>query len=128
MTYFDQKSPGRSQMSVGRRDELTHLILVDGVHGRPVVGSKLLVQEVVLDPGAVAPVHTHDEEQIGYVVSGSCEFTDGETTWRLGPGDWYHAPPGAPHGATGLDDGCVIVDTFSPPREQVLRMLAERER
>jgi quercetin dioxygenase-like cupin family protein len=126
MAYFDEDSPGRSDMAVERAAALPELPLVDGITVKPMVGEKLLVQEVVLKPGAVAPVHVHDEEQIGYVVSGSCEFTDGNRTWTLGPGDCYHAPPGAPHGATAFDDGCVIIDAFSPPREQVLRMLAER--
>ncbi|MGH2785901.1 MAG: cupin domain-containing protein [Actinomycetota bacterium] len=126
MSYFDEESAGRADMTVSRRGTLPELTLVDGIQVKPMVGVKLLVQEVVLDPGAVAPVHVHDEEQIGYVVSGSCEFTDGNASWALSPGDWYLAPPGAPHGATASAEGCVIIDAFSPPREQVLRMLAER--
>ena len=126
MAYFDEETPGRSDMTVERAGDLPELTLVDGITVKPMVGAALLVQEVALQPGAVAPVHVHDEEQIGYVVSGSCEFTDGTRTWTLTPGDCYHAPPGAPHGATAFADGCVIVDTFSPPRAQVLQMLAER--
>ena len=126
MAYFDEESPGRDEMTVVAQADLPELTLVDGITVKPIVGAALLLQEVVLQPGAVAPVHVHDEEQIGYVVSGSCEFTDGNRTWTLGRGDCYHAPPGSPHGATGLEDGCVIVDVFSPPRAQVLQMLAER--
>lgn len=126
MAYFDEDSPGRDDMTVASASDLPELTLVDGITVKPIVGAALLLQEVVLQPGAIAPVHIHDEEQIGYVVSGSCEFTDGKRTWTLGRGDCYHAPPGAPHGATGLVDGCVIVDVFSPPRAQVLQMLAER--
>jgi len=105
--------------------ELPVLPLVDGIVVKPIMGERLNIQEVVLIPGAVAPVHTHPEEQLGYVVSGSCEFTDGETHWVLGPGDGYHAPPGIPHGAKAMSEGCVIIDAFSPPREQVVKMLDE---
>jgi quercetin dioxygenase-like cupin family protein len=108
-------------------EALPTLPLVDGIVVRPIMGDRLNIQEVVLIPGAVAPVHTHAEEQLGYVVSGTCEFTDGQTHWQLGPGDCYHAPSGAPHGARALAEGCVIVDAFAPPREQVVRMLAERD-
>ncbi len=114
-------------MDVARNAELPVLPLVDGIVLRPVVGERLNIQEVTLDPGATAPVHTHDEEQLGYVVSGTIDFTDGERTWRLEHGDFYLAPPGAPHGATAHEAGCVIIDAFSPPREQVVRMLAERQ-
>lgn len=126
MAYFDEETPGRAAMSVVRAGELPQLTLGEGISARPIVGSRVHLQEVVLEPNAVAPVHVHDEEQIGYIVSGSCDFTDGDRTWRLGPGDCYSAPSGAPHGATAHADGCVIVDVFSPPRELVVRMLAER--
>jgi len=114
-----------SELRVERSDELPSLPLVDGITIKPLVGERLNIQEVILTPGAVAPVHTHAEEQLGYVVSGTCEFTDGETHWELGPGDAYHAPSGVPHGAKAMSEGCVIIDAFSPPREQVVRMLAE---
>ena len=126
MSYFTDTSKGDAELRVERTGDLPELPLVEGITVKPVMGDRLNIQEVVLQPGATAPVHTHDEEQLGYVVSGFCEFTDGKATWRLGPGDCYAAPPGTPHGATASEDGCVIIDAFSPPREQVLRMLAER--
>ena len=113
-------------MQIARNAELPVLPLVDGIVLRPVIGERLNIQEVTLEPGATAPVHTHDEEQLGYVVSGEIDFTDGEETRRLGPGDFYYAPSGSPHGATALEGGCVVIDAFSPPREQVVRMLSER--
>lgn len=111
---------------ITRHEDLPSLPLVPGISVLPVIGKRLNIQEVVLEPGAIAPVHTHDEEQLGYVVSGGCDFTDGEAIWRLAPGDCYHAPPGQPHGATALGEGCVIIDVFAPPRAQVVQMLAER--
>lgn len=107
--------------------EIPILDIFEGISAKPIVGERLSIQEVALNPGAIAPVHTHDEEQMGYVVSGTCHFTDGQTHWALGPGDFYHAPSGVPHGATALAEGCVIVDVFAPPREQIVTMLAERE-
>jgi quercetin dioxygenase-like cupin family protein len=112
---------------IERRDEIPSLPFLDGITIKPVIGAAVLVQEVILEPGSVAPVHTHDEEQLGYIVRGSCEFTDGETHWELGPGDCYHAPPGAPHGARGLSEGCVLIDVFAPPRATVIQMLADHE-
>lgn len=113
-------------MQIARNAELPVLPLVDGIVLRPVVGDRLNIQEVVLEPGATAPLHTHDEEQVGYVVSGEIDFTDGNETHRLKAGDFYYASSGTPHGATALEGGCVVIDAFSPPREQVVKMLAER--
>jgi len=111
---------------VETRDDVPTLPLFDGIAIRPVLGVALNIQEVILEPGAEAPVHRHDEEQLGYVVSGRCHFTDGERHWELGPGDCYHAPPGAPHGATAMSEGCVIIDAFSLPRAQVVEMMKDR--
>lgn len=110
---------------IERRDEVPSLPFLEGISIKPVIGAALHIQEVILEPGSVAPVHTHDEEQLGYIVSGTCEFTDGDRHWELGPGDYYHAPPGAPHGARGLSEGCVLIDVFAPPRATVIQMLEE---
>lgn len=113
--------------AIAHNADLPVLPFFDGIVLRPVVGDKLNIQEVTLEPNAVAPVHTHDEEQLGYVVSGEIDYTDGTTTWRLGPGDFYTAPSGTPHGATATDKGSVVIDVFSPPRAAVVQLLAERE-
>jgi unsaturated pyranuronate lyase len=112
-------------LRITERGDIPVLPLFDGITIKPILGEKLNIQEVALEPGAVAPVHTHDEEQLGYVVRGSCDFTDGERHYVLGPGDCYHAAPGVPHGARAMSEGCVIIDAFAPPREQVAKMLAE---
>ena len=54
-----------------------------------------------IDPIGVVPAHTHGE-QWGIVVEGEMELTIGDETRRYGPGDSYHIPAGAPHGAKFL--------------------------
>ncbi len=94
-----------------------------GVHLQPVPGARLLLCRVTFDPHGDAPVHTHDEEQMGIVVSGSGDFhLDGETR-RVGPGDTYHAPPGVPHGLRAGAEGCVVIDVFSPPRAALMELI-----
>jgi unsaturated pyranuronate lyase len=112
-----------SELRVVRAAELPTFPLAEGIDVHPIAGTDLNINVVVLTPGAVASPHAHVEEQIGYVVSGSCVFTDGSRTWDLGPGDVYHAPPGAPHGATANGEGCVIIDAFSPPKAEILTLL-----
>jgi len=94
-----------------------------GVHIQPLSGAAVMLSRVTLEPGSAAPVHTHDEEQMGIVISGSGDFElDGEVR-RVGPGDTYHAPPGVPHGVVAGPEGCVVVDVFSPPRAALLEFL-----
>lgn len=66
-------------------------------------------------------IHWHDDhEQFGVVLSGRIETQIGDDVRELGPGDMYHAPKGVHHGRTRVlgNDPAVILDFFSPPREE----------
>ncbi len=112
-----------SGLRIERGSEMRSFPLVDRITFKPIAGARLNINVVTLEPAASSPVHTHDEEQIGYIVKGACEFTDGTETWTLEPGDCYHAAPGVPHGATALGEGCVIIDAFAPVRAGVRELL-----
>ena len=127
MTYFETAGGGEAPFRVEHGRNLPVVTLTEGITAAPLVGERLNINVVVLAPGAVAPVHVHDEEQMGYVVRGSVSFEDGEHTWLLGPGDVYHAPPRTPHGARALDAEVVIVDVFSPPRAGIRELLEKAE-
>lgn len=79
------------------------------------VGERTLLVEWRMAKGSEVPLHQHEYEQAGYLVSGQIEMTIGGVTQRLEPGDGYVAPPGVPHGAVAQEDS-VIVDIFSPVR------------
>jgi quercetin dioxygenase-like cupin family protein len=71
-------------------------------------------------PRIVTAVHTHPHEQITLVERGRVLFVvDGEER-VAGPGDVLHFPSDLPHGATMLDEEVVLVDIFSPIREDFL--------
>lgn len=66
------------------------------------------------------PPHAHDiHEQMGYVVSGKMEFTIGGESRLLKSGDYYHAPAGVVHNTRTLDEPAVLIDIFSPPRDDL---------
>lgn len=62
------------------------------------------------------PIHSHLNDQAGYVVSGRLEMTIGDQARILNPGDSYAIPGGVQHGARALVD-TLVIDTFSPPRD-----------
>jgi quercetin dioxygenase-like cupin family protein len=123
MSDYFSETPRVPGLRLVRGEELPNVVLTTGITAAALLGERLNINVVTLGPGAVAPVHTHDEEQMGYVVSGSCDFFDDEHSERLGPGDTYHAPPGATHGARAHDEGCLIIDVFSPPRAGLKELL-----
>lgn len=123
--YFEDAAARRGEVagSYAAVDQLRGVDAGAGIHIRAVTGDRLMLSFVTLDPHSEAAVHTHDEEQMGVVVRGSCEFElDGEVR-RLTEGDIYVAPPGVPHGARTGDESCEVIDAFTPPRAALLALL-----
>ena len=58
-----------------------------------------------------------EHEQITYLVSGELEMTVGEEVHLMGPGDSLLIPSAVPHGVMA-HKRTVVIDTFSPPREE----------
>ena len=81
------------------------------------IGDSLMLIEVTLEEGAVVPMHTHPHEQTGYLISGRFLFELGGEKRELGPGDCWLVPSNVPHQVTALEP-CLLVDVFSPPREE----------
>jgi quercetin dioxygenase-like cupin family protein len=95
---------------------------VDGLVFRPVVGDKLMANFVRFRPNTVAPVHTHDEEQITVVIEGEFEFDLAGDVRIIRPGMAAVVPPGVPHGARTYDSSCFEIDIFHPPRRALLEL------
>lgn len=89
----------------------------EGVLGRAVVGERITLGLMELAPGCVVPQHEHANEQLGIVIEGQITFTVGGETRSLGPGGTWRILGGVPHAATAGPQGAVVIDVFSPPRE-----------
>ena len=79
-------------------------------------GDKLMLIQADLDKGAVVAQHNHPHEQITYVVKGRVEFTVSGEKSILEVGQAIHLPSNAPHEVVAIE-ASVVVDSFSPPRE-----------
>ena len=82
-------------------------------------GENTLLAEFVLDKGVTLPMHSHPQEQTGYLVSGHLLLTIGEQQHDIHPGDAWIVPGNVPHGAQALAT-CVAIEVFSPPRQDYL--------
>ena len=83
-----------------------------------VVQSELITMAIVeLAPNSVVPAHQHVNEQLGFVIRGTVQFTvDGETRER-GPGDTWRILADVPHEVTVGPEGAVVAEVYSPVRE-----------
>jgi quercetin dioxygenase-like cupin family protein len=72
---------------------------------------------VELDPGAVVPEHSHENEQVGFLVQGSMTFTIGGETGAVVPGSSWRILANVPHSVVAGPEGAVLVEVFSPRRD-----------
>ena len=96
--------------------------LTDSLARRLITGDRMMLAHVYLKKGCVIPRHSHDNEQLTYILEGALHFYIGgdekeEVTVRAG--EVLHIPSNVPHKAVALED-TVDVDIFSPPRQDWL--------
>ena len=95
---------------------------VPGLTFRPVLGQRAMTNFVHFEPGAEAPRHVHEEEQIVIILDGEMTFDlDGDVR-VMRKGDVAVIPAWVPHGAWTTDTSCLEVDVFCPPRKSLLAL------
>jgi len=93
-----------------------------GVTMQSMVGGALMANWVTIEPNRPVPFHQHANEQLGIMIEGALELTIGAEVRVLRPGDAYAVPPHLPHSARTLEEGCVVLDIFTPVREDYLAL------
>ena len=86
---------------------------------RLITGERMMLAHVYLAKGCIVPKHSHENEQLTYVLEGALKFWLGEDERDervVGPGEVLLIPSNLPHKAEALED-TLDVDVFSPPRQ-----------
>ena len=91
--------------------------LAPGAHARTPYGMNIMLSYLTLDEGTVIPLHKHPHEQAGILLEGKLELTIGEETRVCEAGNLFIIPPNTPHAAKPVDGPAVVLDVFSPVRE-----------
>lgn len=92
----------------------------DGIERQMIVGQNLMICRLKFDPFVVTPAHSHPHEQVTLVMQGKVNFILGDDEKIMSAGDVLHFPSNHWHGATMLDEEVVLIDIFSPIREDFL--------
>ena len=91
--------------------------MIAGVKRRFVSGERTTVGQIWIEKGALVPEHTHESEQVSYIVEGALRFTlGGRETVTVKAGEILVIPSMLPHSAEALED-CYDIDLFAPRRE-----------
>ena len=92
----------------------------EGIERQMFVGAQMMICRFRFAPLLVTPEHAHPHEQMSLVVSGRVRFfIEGEER-IAGPGDVLHFPSNCVHGATMMEEEVVLIDIFTPLREDFL--------
>ncbi len=105
-----------------RWDDMPIEEVKEGLGRRLVTGERMMLAHIYLDKGSVVPLHSHDNEQLTYVLEGALHFWIGEDESEevvVRAGEVLHIPSWVPHKAVALED-TLDVDVFCPPRQDWL--------
>lgn len=91
--------------------------LTDEIKTRIFLSDKAMLSFVTLPPNTQGSSHKHPEEQWGVLLEGSCVRIQSGQEIQMEIGDFWYTPSNELHGIRSLEEGAVILDIFSPPRE-----------
>jgi quercetin dioxygenase-like cupin family protein len=94
--------------------------LAEGITRQMINGERLMICRLTIRAGTITAAHSHLHEQMTIVERGRVRFVLGSGEKEFGPGDVLLLPSGFWHGATMLDEEVVLIDIFSPIREEFL--------
>ncbi|HET7503146.1 MAG TPA: cupin domain-containing protein [Kofleriaceae bacterium] len=96
--------------------------MTDEIDRRIITGERMMLAHVYLKKGSVVPRHSHENEQLTYILEGALKFSigeDGAQQITVRAGEVLVIPSNVPHQAEALED-TLDVDVFSPPRQDWL--------
>lgn len=105
-----------------RWDDIPKEKLNDRLDRRLVTGERIMLAHVYLKQGCLVPRHSHENEQVTYVLEGALHFWLGEDEKQevvVRAGEVLTIPSNLPHKALALED-TLDVDIFCPPRQDWL--------
>ena len=105
---------------VHRWDEIALEKITEMISQKIVTGEREMLAQIYLKRGALVPVHSHESEQMTYILQGALKVVVGGNVLTVREGEVLHVPSGVPHQAEALED-TLELDVFSPIRQDWLR-------
>jgi quercetin dioxygenase-like cupin family protein len=105
-----------------RWNDLTAEPMKGTITRRLITSERMMIAHVYLKKGDDVPQHSHENEQITYILEGALQFWLGEKGEReltVRAGEVLVSPSWLPHRALAIED-TLDVDVFNPPRQDWL--------
>ncbi|HTD84754.1 MAG TPA: cupin domain-containing protein [Gemmatimonadaceae bacterium] len=112
----------KNGVSFYRWDSMKKERVSDMLERRLITGDRMMLAHVYLKKGCIVPKHSHENEQLTYILEGALQFwigDDGAEEVIVSAGEVLLIPSNVPHKAEALEE-TLDVDVFSPPRQDWL--------
>ncbi len=106
---------------VHRWDEIALEKITEMISQKIVSGEREMLAQIYLKRGALVPMHSHESEQMTYILQGALKVVVGGEEMTVREGEVLHVPSRIPHQAEALEDTFEL-DVFSPVRKDWLRV------
>jgi quercetin dioxygenase-like cupin family protein len=110
---------GAPAVRLHRWDEIALEKVTEMLSRKIVTGEREMLTQVYLKRGCLVPLHSHESEQMTYVLQGALRFLVGGEEMVVREGEVLHIPSWIEHQAEALDD-TFSLDVFSPIRQDWL--------
>jgi quercetin dioxygenase-like cupin family protein len=114
--------PSKNEWTFYRWDSMKKERVSDMLERRLITGDRMMLAHVYLKKGCIVPKHSHENEQLTYILEGALKFwmgEDGSEEITVRAGEVLLIPSRVPHKAEALEE-TLDVDVFSPPRQDWL--------
>src|SRR3981081_2896029 len=114
-----KRMPSKNQVTFYLCDSRKKERVSDMLERRLITGDRMMLAHVYLKKGCIVPKHSHENEQLTYILEGALKFwigDDGAEEITVHPGEVLLIPSHVPHKAEALEEQ-LDVDILSPPRQ-----------
>ena len=111
--------PPSTPIQLHRWDEIALEKVTEMISRKIVTGERAMVSQIYLKRGALVPMHSHESEQVSYVLQGGLKFLVAGEEVTVREGEVLLIPSWLEHQAEALED-TFSLDIFSPIRQDWL--------
>ena len=111
--------PMSATVTLHRWDEIALEKVTEMVSRKLVTGEREMLAQIYLKRGCLVPMHSHESEQMTYILQGALKFLIGGEEITVREGEVLHIPSWVEHQAEALEDTFEL-DLFSPIRQDWL--------
>ena len=115
---------GTQAVRLHRWDEIALEKVTEMLSRKLVTGAREMLAQVYLKRGCLVPMHSHESEQMTYILEGALKFLIGGEEMTVREGEVLHIPSWVEHQAEALED-TFSLDVFSPIRRDWLEQTDE---